>query len=83
MTAGILPGDELLAIDGTRVKSPKDVDRMLRVPRDGRPFELLTARRGLIQRRTLAARPDGSVDIALRISAEDNPVRRAWLRRET
>jgi predicted metalloprotease with PDZ domain len=82
ISAGVLPGDELLAIDGTRVRSPKDAERLLRIPRADSRFELLTARRSLIQRRSVAARPDGSVDIALRITADDNALRRTWLRRD-
>jgi len=81
MGAGILPSDEVIAIDGTRIRSEKDIDRILRIVREDRPFELLTSRRGLIQRRSVAARPDGSVDINLRITAADNALRSAWLRR--
>jgi predicted metalloprotease with PDZ domain len=82
MAAGILPGDELISIDGTRVRSERDVERILRVPRDDKPFELLTSRRGLVHRRSATVRPDGTVDVALTISGGDNMLRRNWLRRE-
>ncbi len=82
MAAGILPGDELLAIDGTRVRAEKDVERLIHARHDEKPVEVLTARRGLIQRRSVGVRPDGSVDIMLKIDEADNPLRREWMRRD-
>ncbi|MGZ7041693.1 MAG: M61 family metallopeptidase [Thermoanaerobaculia bacterium] len=82
MIAGILPGDELLAIDGVRVRSDKDVERLVRSPQRETKVELLTVRRGLIQRRAVEIRPDGSVDIRLRIEDGDSALRREWLRRD-
>jgi len=82
MAAGILPRDELIAIDGARIRSEKDVEKLLRAHQDERPFDVLTARRGLIQRRTVTARLDGSIDVTLKMVEGDNALRRAWLRRD-
>ena len=79
MEAGLLPNDELLAIDGTRVTNEAAVTAALRSVKDS--AELLIARAGVVRRLTLAARPDPRPKIELRVTGPSD-LRRAWLRRE-
>jgi predicted metalloprotease with PDZ domain len=66
MEAGLLPGDELIAIDGTRTRSESDVQRIFRGVIPGvQSVELVFARAGVVQRREVVARPDGSVTVTL------------------
>jgi predicted metalloprotease with PDZ domain len=78
MDAGLLPGDELLAIDRNRMLQTGDVEPVLR---DGDAVELLVARAGVVRTRTLVPRRDGSVDVTLTIAGE-SALRDAWLRRD-
>jgi len=76
MAAGLLPGDELLAIDGNRTTTEADVESGLR----GRETaELLVARNGVVRTRPLAPRSVG-VDVELAIVAP-SALREQWLRR--
>ncbi|MCU1229204.1 MAG: hypothetical protein JWO97_2088 [Acidobacteria bacterium] len=77
MDAGLLPGDELIAIDGNRMLADSDVDPLLR---DEESVELLVARNGVVRARPLVPRRDGSVDVELTISG-DSGLRERWLRR--
>ena len=79
--AGLMPLDELLAVDGTRVTSEAALAQALRGVRIGGTAELLVARAGVIQRLTLAGRPDPRPQIALTIDGA-SALRRSWLRRE-
>jgi S1-C subfamily serine protease len=81
MDAGLLPGDELVALDGTRTPSEAALATALRGLRPGESCELLVARGGVLKRLSLAARPDPRPAIALRI-AEPSELRRQWLRRD-
>jgi predicted metalloprotease with PDZ domain len=66
MEAGLLPGDELIAIDGTRTRSEADVQRLFRSIVPGvQSVEILFARAGVVHRRQVVARPDGSVTVTL------------------
>lgn len=76
MAAGLLPGDELLAIDGNRVTHESDIATML-LGRDS--VELLVARNGVVRSRPLAPRSVG-VDVALTVTAPSE-LREQWLRR--
>ena len=76
MDAGLLPNDELLALDGTRTNSEAALDTALRGLRDS--GELVIARAGVVKTLTLEARPDPRPQITLRI-AEPSELRKRWL----
>lgn len=84
MAAGILPGDEIVAIGGNRVRSAVEVDRIVTALADAES-EVLTSRFGVVRTHRFQARPDGGVDIELAIdrTADESrhEFRRAWLRR--
>jgi predicted metalloprotease with PDZ domain len=81
MDAGLLPGDELLAIDGTRTTGESVVGSALRGVRPGESAEVLLARAGVIRRHRLTPRRDPRVHATLRADTESGP-RRQWLRGE-
>ena len=75
MEAGLLPGDELIAINGTRTLSEGDVTLMMRT---AQPAQILLARGGVIREMTAAAKADPRVRVTLEVR-EGSPLRRAWL----
>lgn len=81
MEAGLLPGDELLALGETRVANEATLATALRGMQIGETAELLVARAGMLQRLTLTARPDPRPVITLRVSGSSD-VRAQWLHRE-
>ena len=81
MEAGLLPGDELLAIDGNRVTSEAALKHALRGVRLGGTAELLVARAGVVRTLALTARPDPRPAVTLKVSAESE-LRRGWLWRD-
>jgi predicted metalloprotease with PDZ domain len=81
MEAGLLPGDELLALDDTRVTSEATLVAALRGVRRGGSAELLIARAGVVKRLSLRAKPDPRPVITLRIEGASE-LRRGWLGRE-
>ena len=81
MDGGLLPGDELLAIDDTRIASEAMLTAVLRALHIGQRAELLIARTGVVKRLSLAARPDPRPVITLRIEGASE-LRRGWLGRE-
>jgi predicted metalloprotease with PDZ domain len=84
MAAGILPGDELIAIAGHRVRSEADVERIVRAL-GAAPSEVLTSRFGVVRAHPFSAKPDGGVDIEVKIDRgageARHAFRREWLRR--
>ncbi|HUR83133.1 MAG TPA: PDZ domain-containing protein [Thermoanaerobaculia bacterium] len=78
MDAGLLPNDELLAVDGMRVTSEDALNNVLRGLPIGGTAELLIARAGVVRTLTLTGRADPRPAIALRIR-EASELRRAWL----
>ncbi len=80
MEAGLLPGDELIALDGTRTISKTALDAALGGLRMGESAELLIGRAGIVRTLSLVARPDPRPKIALRIEGPSE-LRREWLRR--
>ena len=80
MEAGLLPGDELIALDGTRTTNKAALDAALCGLRMGESAELLIARAGIVRTLSLVARPDPRPKIALRIEGPSE-LRRDWLRR--
>jgi predicted metalloprotease with PDZ domain len=81
MASGLLPGDELLAIDGTRTTTESVVGSALRGVRPGGRAELLVSRAGVIRRHELTMRRDPRVNATLRVNGESG-LRREWLRRD-
>lgn len=78
MEAGLLPGDELLAIGETRVASETALANVLRAMQIGDTAEMLVARAGVLRRMTLTARPDPRPVISLCVTGP-SPVRERWL----
>ncbi len=81
MDAGLLPGDELLALDDTRIANEVALNAVLRALRVGASAELLIARAGIVKRLSLAARPDPRPIVTLRIESASE-LRRGWLGRD-
>jgi predicted metalloprotease with PDZ domain len=81
MDAGLLPNDELLALDGNRIANPAALDAALRALPVGHATELLIARAGVIRSLSLPGRPDPRPIVTLR-SKGPNELRRAWLERD-
>lgn len=79
MDAGLLPGDEIVALGGTAVVSPLDLEAALSAMRDS--TTLLTARAGRMKELTLQARPDPRPQIRLTFAEEKNELRERWLGR--
>jgi predicted metalloprotease with PDZ domain len=80
MAAGLLPHDELIAIDGGRTTSEADVRRVLASMREGEGVEVLAGRAGVVQRRTLVPRRDPRPAVTL-VAVGASALRDAWLRR--
>jgi predicted metalloprotease with PDZ domain len=81
MAAGLLPGDELLAIDGNRTPAAAAVDAVMNGLTAGEPAPLLIARAGVVRTLTLTPARDPHVSIRLR-ALEPSELRRQWLGRE-
>jgi predicted metalloprotease with PDZ domain len=81
MDAGLLPGDELLALGETRIGTEAALTAALRGMRIGESAELLIARAGVIRRLSLQARPDPRPAISLQVEGTSE-LRRGWLRSE-
>jgi predicted metalloprotease with PDZ domain len=81
MEAGMLPNDELLAVDGNRVTSEASLRNALRGVKIGGTAELLVARAGVVKALAMKGRPDPRPEVALRVSAPSE-LRRGWLWRD-
>ncbi|HYC59660.1 MAG TPA: hypothetical protein VEK79_08840 [Thermoanaerobaculia bacterium] len=81
MDAGLLPGDELIALGETRLSSETMLAAALRGLGIGETQELLIARARVLRRLLLTGRPDPRPLIALRIES-GSELRRGWLGRE-
>jgi len=79
MAAGLLPGDELISIDGMRTRYAGEAARTT-VAAGEREIEVLFARAGVVERCALTPRADGSVEIELKVIEPGNALRREWLR---
>jgi predicted metalloprotease with PDZ domain len=80
MAAGLLPHDEVIAIDGIRTSSEAELRRVLGALHEGEGVELLAARGGVIQRRTLVPQRDPRPSVTL-VASGESPLRDEWLRR--
>ena len=78
MEAGLLPGDELLAVDGNRVTNAAGFESAMRAVRLGDTAELLVARAGILKPLTLRGALDPRPDVALRADGPSE-LQRAWL----
>jgi predicted metalloprotease with PDZ domain len=81
MEAGVLPNDELLALDGNRIANPAALENALRRLKLGETAALLVCRAGVTRTLTLTGRADPRPLIALRIEGASE-LRRAWLGKE-
>ena len=81
MEAGLLPGDELLAIGDTRLSNEVMLSAALRGLSIGETSELLIARAGVLRKLSLTARPDPRPSIAMKLES-GSELRRGWLGRE-
>jgi predicted metalloprotease with PDZ domain len=81
MEAGLLPGDELVALGTTRLSNEATLAAALRAMQSGESAELLVARAGVLRRLSLAAHPDPRPLITLRVEGASK-LRRGWLRRD-
>jgi len=70
MEAGLLPGDELIAIDGARTASDDDVERVFESLSEGEAVPAVIARAGVVQTRAMLPRRDPHVSITLRVEGE-------------
>jgi predicted metalloprotease with PDZ domain len=82
MDAGLLPGDELVALGDTRITGETTLVAALRGLRVGGSTELLIARAATLRRLSLVARADPRPNITLRIESTSE-LRRGWLGRES
>jgi membrane-associated protease RseP (regulator of RpoE activity) len=81
MAAGLLPGDEVVAIGTTRVRTADEVSKVFRALGDSTPVDITIARAGVVERLAASVRLDPDAEIALPIVEPENPLRRKWLRR--
>jgi predicted metalloprotease with PDZ domain len=76
MEAGLLPGDELLALDGNRIANGAALESALRALPLGETAELLIARAGVVRPLSLTGRPDPRPIVSLKLEGAS-----AWLGR--
>ena len=79
MEAGLLPGDEIVTLNGTRIASIAALENAL--DGIGETAELVISRGGMMKTLTLAAKPDPRPEIRLQIDG-DSELREGWLRRD-
>ncbi len=80
MRAGLLAGDEIISIDGSRTAGETDLKRVLRSIDPGTSVEMIVARAGVVRTTTLEALPEARVKITLKAVGE-SALRDQWLRR--
>jgi len=81
MEAGLLPNDELLALDGNRVTNIASLETAMRALKLGERVELLIARAGVTRSLSLTGRPDPRPLIMMK-TAGASELRRGWLWRD-
>lgn len=81
MDAGLLPGDELLALDGNRVATETAFRNALHGVKMGETAELLIARAGVVKTLALQSKPDPRPTVSLGIEGA-SALRRQWLGRD-
>jgi predicted metalloprotease with PDZ domain len=80
MRAGLLPGDEIISIDGTRTMNESESTNVLRSLDIGTAVEMIVSRAGVVRAMTLTVSPDTRVKVTLR-AIDGNAMRDRWLRR--
>ena len=78
MEAGLLPNDELVALDGNRVTTPVSLENAMRGLKPGESAELVVARAGVLRSLSMTGRPDPRPIVALKTEGASE-LRRAWL----
>lgn len=83
MEAGLLPGDELIALDGVRLSNEAILESAVgALAGDASASrELLVGRAGTVRTLSLYGRPDARPKVAMSLASETG-LGRAWLRRE-
>lgn len=81
MSAGLLPGDEVVSLGGMRTSTTAALDSALRALRIGEAADLVVSRTARMHTLTLVGAPDPRVTIAFRIEGESK-VRESWFRGE-
>jgi predicted metalloprotease with PDZ domain len=82
MEAGLLPGDELIAIDGSRTTNDDDVERVFESLSEGEAVPAVITRAGVLQTRAMLPRRDPHVSIKVGAGLSPPHLREAWLRRD-
>lgn len=82
MEAGAMPGDELIAIDGMRVLTEHEAERIVGAMSESSSVEMLIARAGILHTLSLPARLDPRVQVSVRSTGESE-LRRQWLQCST
>lgn len=81
--AGLLPNDEAIAIDGTRIAAEGDIDRVMRSAPEQGSFELIVGRADRIAVKDVAPMEESRVTVKLAISekaaSDAQALRRGWL----
>jgi predicted metalloprotease with PDZ domain len=80
MAAGLLQGDELIAIDSIRLRTAAEVERCFSGGQAASPVHILYARGGAIRRSDVDPRAAG-VQVELTVVDEEHALRAEWLRR--
>lgn len=81
--AGLLPNDEVIAIDGTRIAADGDIDRIMRSAPEQKSFELIVGRADRIAVKDVTPAEDSRVTVKLSLSpkadGEAVMLRSSWL----
>ena len=80
LRSGLLPGDEIISIDGTRTMTESDATKVLRSLDVGTAVEMIVSRAGVIRVMTLTASADPRRKVTLRATGA-NAMRDRWLGR--
>lgn len=80
MQAGILGGDEIVAVDGSRTTTEQALSAVLRSIEPGSGFDVVVSRCGVLRHFTAEGSADPATAITLQISGAST-LRQQWLRR--
>lgn len=79
MRSGLLPGDEIISIDGTRTMTESDATNVLRSIGMGTAVDMIVSRAGVMRVMTLTAAADPRQKVTLRATGA-SAMRDRWLR---
>jgi predicted metalloprotease with PDZ domain len=81
--AGLLPGDEVIAVNGWRVTSESEADRALAATREGKDAVLVYARHGVLRTRKVAPAEGVAREVSLELAETrgeaQNALLEAWI----